>query len=310
MTLATNDEEIVDAEVVEDFNVDDVLKPRPVREVEVYVGPDDSVARSNLHQAGEIERGNRWSIARLIACSVDIQPRGANRFTSRVAVGNSRKIGLKASESVLRMNNRTIKTYLAAWDTAAEDGLCVPSTELSPEDGWTTPMPDPEDWQHYKAEASKPKTATCEGCHSEYAVASLNDTNVGPLCNECYDNRLEAKSFAAADWPEVPEPDDYTGPTPEEKVQRFEETRQRLIDQGLIPRPRTQEEDDAAAERFVQSLTGKTPPRTRAPETPETKLKTLLNEISKLLTEGATLDNLDGLTEAGREAYAKLTKEI
>src|SRR5699024_11525024 len=44
MTLATNDEEIVDAEVVEDFNVDDVLKPRPVREVEVYV--EDSLERA------------------------------------------------------------------------------------------------------------------------------------------------------------------------------------------------------------------------------------------------------------------------
>ena len=137
MTLATNDEEIVDAEVVEDFNVDDVLKPRPVREVEVYVGPDDSVARSNLHQAGEIERGNRWSIARLIACSVGPQAHGGDRRSDQVAVSNL-KLGLKASESVLRMNNRTIKTYLAAWDAAAEDGLCVPSDELSPEDGWTT----------------------------------------------------------------------------------------------------------------------------------------------------------------------------
>lgn len=309
MTLATHDEEIVDAEVVEDFNVDDVLKPRPVREVEVYAGPDDSVARSNLHQAGEIERGNRWSIARLIACSVEIRAHGANRYNARGGEYTSKKT-LNDASALMGKDKRTIKTYLAAWDAAAEDGLCVPSEELSPEDGWTTPTPDPEDWQHYKAEASKPKTATCEGCHSEYAVASLNDTNVGPLCNECYDNRLEAKSFAAADWPEVPEPTDYTEPTPEEKVQRFEETRQRLINQGLIPRPRTKEEDDAAAERFVQSLTGQTPPRPRTPETPETKLKTLLNEISKLLTEGATLDNLDGLTEAGREAYAKLTKEI
>ena len=308
MALATNDEEIVDAEVVEDFNVDDVLKPRPVREVEVYAGPDDSTARANLHQAGEIERGNRWSIARLIACSVEPQ-QGQRRDLGNFGE-SSPKLSMNDAESEYGKDRKTIRSYLSAWNAAARDGLCVPSDELSPEDGWTTPMPDPEDWQHYKAEASKPKAASCEGCHSEYAVASLNDTNVGPLCNECYDNRLEAKSFAAADWPEVPEPDDYTEPTPEEKVQRFEETRQRLIDQGLIPRPRTQEEDDAAAERFVQSLTGQTPPRTRTPETPEAKLKTLLNEISKLLTEGATLDNLDGLTEAGREAYAKLTKEI
>ena len=290
MTLATHEEEVVDAEVVEDFNVDDVLKPRPVREVEVYAGPDDSVARSNLHQAGEIERGNRWSIARLIACSVDIQPRGANRFTSRVGDSHSMKLGLKDSQAVLRMDHRTIKTYLAAWDAAAEDGLCVPSDELSPEDGWTTPMPDPEDWQHYKAEASKPKTATCEGCHCEYAVASLNDTNVGPLCNECYDNRLEAKSFDDADWPEVPEP------TQEEREEKFEQKYQELIDEGYIPKPPTEEERKAETQEFIQSLVGNR--RTQEPVTAEDKFAKALNAVGAAIRinhgVNETLLNEDG----------------
>ena len=277
--------DIIDAEVVEDFNVDEVFKPQVVHEVEVYAGPDDSVARSNLHQAGEIERGNRWSIARLIACSVDIQPRGANRFTSRVGDSHSMKLGLKDSQAVLRMDHRTIKTYLAAWGAAAEDGLCVPSDELSPEDGWTTPMPEPEDWQHYKAEASKPKTATCEGCHSEYAVASLNDTNVGPLCNECYDNRLEAKSFAAADWPEVPEP------TVEERIQKFEATRERLINEGYLPKPRTEEERKADAKEFVESLIGNAK-RQAPPATPEDKFAKALNAV------GAAIRVNHGVNEA------------
>ena len=289
MTLATNDEEIVDAEVVEDFNVDDVLKPRPVREVEVYVGQDDSVARSNLHQAGEIERGNRWSIARLIACSVEPQAHGGDRRSNQVGAAHL-KLRLKDSQAVLRMDHRTIKTYLAAWDAAAEDGLCVPSDELSPEDGWTTPMPDPEDWQHYKAEASKPKTATCEGCHCEYAVASLNDTNVGPLCNECYDNRLEAKSFAGTDWPEVPEP------TQEEREEKFEQKYQELIDEGYIPKPPTEEERKAETQEFIQSLVGNR--RTQEPVTAEDKFAKALNAVGAAIRinhgVNETLLNEDG----------------
>ena len=283
MTLATHEEEVVDAEVVEDFNVDDVLKPRPVREVEVYAGPDDSVARSNLHQAGEIERGNRWSIARLIACSVEIRAHGANRYNARGGEYTSKKT-LNDASALMGKDKRTIKTYLAAWDAAAEDGLCVPSDELSPEDGWTTPMPDPEDWQRYKAEASKPKTDTCEGCHCEYAVASLNDSEVGPLCNECYDNRLEAKSFADTDWPEVPEP------TQEEREKQFEQKYQELIDEGYIPKPPTEEERKAETQEFIQSLIGNR--RTQEPVTAEDKFAKALNAV------GAAIRINHGVNEA------------
>lgn len=281
MTLATNDEEIVDAEVVEDFNVDDVLKPRPVREVEVYV--EDSLDRvvRLTREAWARKDAAAVEVGAGIACMVKRAKRGPKSFMSQ-----DTKLGINDAAERLSKSNKTVAAYLDTWDRLAANGLCSPSTELTPDDLDTLVLPSVEDWQNEWQGNSHSTPAPVFGERGGPTIPHINT------------------------WPEVPEPDDYTEPTPEEKVQRFEETRQRLIDQGLIPRPRTQEEDDAAAERFVQSLTGQTPPRTRAPETPETKLKTLLNEISKLLTEGATLDNLDGLTEAGREAYAKLTKEI
>ena len=282
MTLATHDEEIVDAEVVEDFDVDDVFKPRPVHEVEVYV--EDSLERAVrlTREAWARKDAAAVEVGAGIACMVK---RGAGQGTSR---SQDREVEVSVIEASrrLRKAEKTIRAYLDTWDRLAANGLCAPSTELTPDDLDSLVLPSTDDWQNEWQGNSHSTPAPVFGERGGPTIPRMND------------------------WPEVPEPDDYTEPTPEEKVQRFEETRQRLIDQGLIPRPRTQEEDDAAAERFVQSLTGQTPPRARAPETPETKLKTLLNEISKLLTEGATLDDLDGLTEAGREAYAKLTKEI
>lgn len=285
MTLATNEEEIVDAEVVEDFNVDDVLKPRPVREVEVYV--EDSLERAVrlTREAWARKDAAAVEVGAGIACMATRGESGSNQHSGGCP-GTPLKMGVKSAAKRLGKDKRTIRAYLDTWDRLAANGLCAPSTELTPDDLDSLVLPSAEDWQNEWQGNSHSTPAPVFGERGGPTIPHMND------------------------WPVIPEPDDYTEPTPEEKVQRFEETRQRLIGQGLIPRPRTQEEDDAAAERFVQSLTGQTPPRTRAPETPETKLKTLLNEISKLLTEGATLDNLDGLTEAGREAYAKLTKEI
>lgn len=110
------------------------------------------------------------------------------------------------------------------------------------------------------------------------------------------------------DWPEVPEPDDYTEPTPEEKVQRFEETRQRLIDQGLIPPDRTPEEKEEAAERFVSNLLGKATPKPRAAETPAARWKRALSTITALMDEGEAPDT-STLTDGERAVYKRLTRE-
>ena len=110
------------------------------------------------------------------------------------------------------------------------------------------------------------------------------------------------------DWPVVPEPDDYTEPTPEEKVQRFEETRQRLIDQGLIPPDRTPEEKEEAAERFVSNLLGKAAPKPRAAETPAARWKRALSTITALMEEGEAPDT-STLTDGERAVYKRLTRE-
>ena len=231
--------DIIDAEVVEDFNVDEVFKPQVVHEVEVYAGPDDSTARANLHQAGEIERGNRWSIARLIACSVEPQ-QGQRRDLGNFGE-SSPKLSMNDAESEYGKDRKTIRSYLSAWNAAARDGLCVPSDELSPEDGWTTPMPDPEDWQHYKASASSPSSKP------------------EPTVSE-------------RDWPVVPEP------TPEELFQRLEKVRAQNIADGISKPPRTREEREADGRAFVESLIGKAE-RQSEPATPEDKFAKALNAV-------------------------------
>ena len=72
----------------------------------------------------------------------------------------------------------------------------------------------------------------------------------------------EAKAFARSEWPVVPEPTD------EERIQKFEDTRERLINEGYLPKPRTEEERKADAKEFVESLIGNTK-RQAEPATPE-----------------------------------------
>lgn len=234
MTLATH-EEVVDAEIVEDFNVDDVFKPQVVHEVEVYTGTDDAVARTNLRQAGEIEKSSRWTIARLIAASV-----GRSKPGPKSSVPQGTKLGVKEAARVMERSNRTIAAYLNAWNAAAADGLCAPSTDLTPADGWTAEMPDPEDWAHYwggNSHSAKPEPTVSE-----------------------------------RDWPVVPEP------TPEELFQRLEKVRAQNIADGISNPPRTREEQEADGRAFVESLIGGTK-RQAEPVTPEDKFAKALNAV-------------------------------
>lgn len=257
MTLATH-EEVVDAEIVEDFNVDEVFKPQVMHEVEVYTGPDDTAARTNLRQAGEIEKSSRWTIARLIAASVET---GAGHGGDRASApqGALEKLGVRPAAKVMGRSDNTVRAYLNAWNAAAADGLCAPSTDLTPADGWTAEMPDPEDWAHYwggNSHSAKPEPTVSE-----------------------------------RDWPVVPEP------TPEEQLRRFEETRERLVEQGVLPPRRTQEEEDAAADEFVESLVGN---RRSTPS--ETDQRTRhLNAVGELLVSNEPI-NTDGLTANGLRA--------
>ena len=93
------------------------------------------------------------------------------------------------------------------------------------------------------------------------------------------------------DWPVVPEP------TPEEQLRRFEETRERLVEQGVLPPRRTQEEEDAAADEFVESLVGS---RRSTPSGTDQRTRHL-NAVGELLARSEPI-NTDGLTANGLRA--------
>lgn len=95
----------------------------------------------------------------------------------------------------------------------------------------------------------------------------------------------DAKAFARSDWPVVPEP------TPEERIQKFEDTRERLINEGYLPKPRTEEERKADAKEFVESLIGNTK-RQAPPATPEDQFAKALNAV------GAAIKTNHGVNEA------------
>ena len=238
MTLATNDEEIVDAEVVEDFNVDDVLKPRPVREVEVYVEGSLERAVRLTREAWARKDAAAVEVAAGIACMVK---RGAGQGTSR---SQDREVEVSVIEASrrLRKAEKTIRAYLDAWDRLAANGLCAPSTELTPDDLDSLVLPSAEDWQ-----------AEWQGnSHSR-------PTKTEPTVSE-------------RDWPVVPEP------TPEELFQRLEKVRAQNIADGISKPPRTREEREADGRAFVESLIGKAE-RQAEPATPEDKFAKALNAV-------------------------------
>lgn len=145
--------EIVDAEIVEaPSGVDMERLVTEPREVVAVVEPDTDRAERNLRLAGELDRGNRWAVARLIAASVNNAGRGRPR---KIAPGSEySKLSVDMATKVMGRSHETIRAYLTAWNAAAADGLCAPSSELSPDDADTAVMPDAELWDEYKVNNS------------------------------------------------------------------------------------------------------------------------------------------------------------
>lgn len=128
---------------------------------------DMTTAQKNLKQAAEIEKSSAWSRARLIAASVEDQDnRGGVRDTTQG------KVSFNAASSVMAMDKRTIRSYLDAWNAAAADGLCAPSSDLTPDDGWTADMPDAADWEKYKQGNSHSAPRKVETVPAEPATAT------------------------------------------------------------------------------------------------------------------------------------------
>lgn len=121
---------------------------------------DMTTAEKNLHQAAEVETSSAWTVARLIAASVETASHGGDR-TSKAPQG-AMKIGIKPAAKVMGRSDNTIRAYLAAWSAAAADGLCAPSSDLTPDDGWTAAMPDAADWEKYKQANSHSATRQVE----------------------------------------------------------------------------------------------------------------------------------------------------
>lgn len=145
-------EVVVDAEIVESpagVDIERLVSP-VVREVVAVVEPDTDRAERNLRLAGELDRGNKWAVARLIAASVEFVGAGRRAIDSQESI---KLTGLEASK-VMGRSRDTIRAYLNAWNNAAADGLCAPSSELSPDDADTAVMPDAELWDEYKVNNS------------------------------------------------------------------------------------------------------------------------------------------------------------
>lgn len=108
-----------------------------------------NTAQRNLAEAAEIEKSSNWTIARLIASSVETAKAG--RPAKNLTPGSENaKLSIIAASKTMSRSQDTIRAYLNTWNAAAEDGLCTPSSDLTPEDGWTAQMPDAEDWEKYK----------------------------------------------------------------------------------------------------------------------------------------------------------------
>lgn len=110
-----------------------------------------STATRNLEQAAEIEKATDWVLARLIASSVEIGA-GHGGDRSKMSPGHlaGAKLGIAPAASILSKSHNTIRAYLKAWDAAAADGHCKPSSDLAPKDGWTADLPEAHLWERYR----------------------------------------------------------------------------------------------------------------------------------------------------------------
>jgi len=95
--------------------------------------------QDNAAEFALLDKGEGWPFARLIACSVERSrpgPKGDRNDRSDLKVSAT-----EFSEKAGTSRPRIIR-YLDAWDKAAKQGLCTPSTDLSPADAPTVMEPD------------------------------------------------------------------------------------------------------------------------------------------------------------------------
>lgn len=128
---------------------------------------DMTTAQKNLTQAAEIETSSAWSVARLVAASVAQAKPGPKSSRPQ-----GQKLGIESAAEAMGRSHHTIRAYLKAWNAAAADGLCAPSSDLTPDDGWTATMPDAADWEKYKQANSHSTPRKIEAVPAEPATVT------------------------------------------------------------------------------------------------------------------------------------------
>jgi hypothetical protein len=98
----------------------------------------------NADEFRELDAGEGWPFAALVACSVQ-RGAGQSERGSRHATRNDEKVSGQVFAERAGVSAGRVLRYLDGWNVAAEQGLVRPSDELRPEDYETVEYPkDPE----------------------------------------------------------------------------------------------------------------------------------------------------------------------
>lgn len=101
--------------------------------------------QDNAAEFALLDKGEGWPFARLIACSVERRGQGGsngNQHTGGIVRSHNAKVSAHEFAGRAGTSHGRVLRYLAAWDKAADQGLCTPSADLTPADAPTVMEPD------------------------------------------------------------------------------------------------------------------------------------------------------------------------
>jgi hypothetical protein len=132
--------------------------------------------QDNAAEFALLDKGEGWPFARLIACSVQKgsgqgarQPRNDRYEVGKVS---AQEFARRAETSAPRVSR-----YLAAWDRAADQGLCTPSADLTPNDAPTVMEPDIA-WSAVYAAGGRPRPRSSKADDAAKIIASQGAAEV------------------------------------------------------------------------------------------------------------------------------------
>lgn len=95
--------------------------------------------KDNADSFRDLDAGDGWAFARLVACSV--KPDAGNPSVERSFHAHSKTSAREFATEAKTSHPRVLR-FLDAWDAAAAAGWCVHSDDLTPADATTTAEPD------------------------------------------------------------------------------------------------------------------------------------------------------------------------